>query len=48
MANVRADIAQQRAIDENRFSPQASLNARMRAVLVAQHGLWRQPDADSN
>jgi hypothetical protein len=39
MANVRADIAQQRDIDENRFSPQASLNARMRAVVVAQRRL---------
>ena len=44
--STRSDIAQQRDIDEARFSPQASLAARMKAVVVAQRRLClREPDA---
>jgi hypothetical protein len=46
VSKVQTDIAHQRGIDESRFSPQASLAARMRAVVVAQQRLrLREPDA---
>jgi hypothetical protein len=44
--SARTDIDRQRGIDESRFSPQASLNARMRAVVVAHSRLrLREPGA---
>jgi hypothetical protein len=46
VSKVQSDIAHQRDIDESRYSPQASLAARMRAVVVAQQRLrLREPDA---
>jgi hypothetical protein len=47
VSKVQSDIAHQRGIDESRFSPQAALAARMRAVVVAKQRLrLREPDAD--
>jgi hypothetical protein len=44
---VRGDIDVQRIIDERHCSPQASLAARMRAVIVAQQRLGqREAGAD--
>jgi hypothetical protein len=44
--STRIDIDRQRDIDDARYSPQASLAARMKAVLQAQRRLClREPDA---
>jgi hypothetical protein len=46
LGGARSDIDLQRIIDERHCSPQASLAARMRAVVVAQQRLvQREPDA---
>jgi hypothetical protein len=42
LRRVRSDIALQRTIDERHDSPQASLAARMRAVVVAQQRMTRR------
>jgi hypothetical protein len=47
LGRVRSDIDLQRVIDERHHSPQASLVARMRAVVVAQQRMaHREPAAD--